>query len=440
MLKVAKFGGSSLADAAQFQKVKSIVSSDPARRLIVVSASGKRHKDDNKITDLLYLCHAHLQYSVSCEQVFSMIETRYLDIKRELDLQVDIERDFARLRQKLDKSLSVDELVSRGEYLTARMMAEYLGYDFVDAAALVCFDYDGKLNIDKTYEAIREALAVHERIVMPGFYGSRPSGRIKVLSRGGSDISGALLAAAAGADIYENWTDVSGILMADPRIIDNPRRIDTITYPELREMAYMGANVLHEGAIYPVKDAGIPINIRNTNAPDDPGTIICDEESAMPVQDDPLITGLTGKKNFTVVTVSKNQQEDNLGIIRRTLEIFEKYRVEVEHIPSGIDSFSVVVASDQVESCIYDIVGEIRAVCRPADIRVIDSMALVAVVGRGMSYRPGVSGRLFAALGDAQVNIRMIAQGSDELNIIVGVENKDFERALRTIYQNFVQQ
>ncbi len=440
MLKVAKFGGSSLADAAQFQKVKSIVSSDPARRLIVVSASGKRHKDDNKITDLLYLCHAHLQYSVSCEQVFSMIETRYLDIKRELDLQVDIERDFARLRQKLDKSLSVDELVSRGEYLTARMMAEYLGYDFVDAAALVCFDYDGKLNIDKTYEAIREALAVHERIVMPGFYGSLPSGRIKVLSRGGSDISGALLAAAAGADIYENWTDVSGILMADPRIIDNPRRIDTITYPELREMAYMGANVLHEGAIYPVKDAGIPINIRNTNAPDDPGTIICDEESAMPVQDDPLITGLTGKKNFTVVTVSKNQQEDNLGIIRRTLEIFEKYRVEVEHIPSGIDSFSVVVASDQVESCIYDIVGEIRAVCRPADIRVIDSMALVAVVGRGMSYRPGVSGRLFAALGDAQVNIRMIAQGSDELNIIVGVENKDFERALRTIYQNFVQQ
>lgn len=272
MLKVAKFGGSSLADAAQFQKVKSIVSSDPARRLIVVSASGKRHKDDNKITDLLYLCHAHLQYSVSCEQVFSMIETRYLDIKRELDLQVDIERDFARLRQKLDKSLSVDELVSRGEYLTARMMAEYLGYDFVDAAALVCFDYDGKLNIDKTYEAIREALAVHERIVMPGFYGSLPSGRIKVLSRGGSDISGALLAAAAGADIYENWTDVSGILMADPRIIDNPRRIDTITYPELREMAYMGANVLHEGAIYPVKDAGIPINIRNTNAPDDPGT------------------------------------------------------------------------------------------------------------------------------------------------------------------------
>ena len=440
MLKVAKFGGSSLADAAQFQKVKSIVSSDPARRLIVVSASGKRHKDDNKITDLLYLCHAHLQYSVSCEQVFSMIETRYLDIKRELDLQVDIERDFARLRQKLDKSLSVDELVSRGEYLTARMMAEYLGYDFVDAAALVCFDYDGKLNIDKTYEAIREALAVHDRIVMPGFYGSLPSGRIKVLSRGGSDISGALLAAAAGADIYENWTDVSGILMADPRIIDNPRRIDTITYPELREMAYMGANVLHEGAIYPVKDAGIPINIRNTNAPDDPGTIICDEESAMPVQDDPLITGLTGKKNFTVVTVSKNQQEDNLGIIRRTLEIFEKYRVEVEHIPSGIDSFSVVVASDQVESCIYDIVGEIRAVCRPADIRVIDSMALVAVVGRGMSYRPGVSGRLFAALGDAQVNIRMIAQGSDELNIIVGVENKDFERALRTIYQNFVQQ
>ena len=438
MLKVAKFGGSSLADAAQFQKVRNIVLSDDARRLIVVSASGKRNKNDNKITDLLYLCHAHLQYSVSCEQVFSMIESRYLDIKRELGLAVDIESDFARLRQKLDKSLSVDELVSRGEFLTARMMAEFLGYDCVDAAQLVCFDFDGKLNLDKTYEAMRQALSEHERIVMPGFYGSLPSGRIKVLSRGGSDISGALLAAATGADVYENWTDVSGILMADPRIIENPRRIDIVTYPELRELAYMGANVLHEGAIYPVKDAGIPINIRNTNQPDDPGTIICDEQSAPPAPEDPLITGLTGKKNFTVVTVSKNQQEDNLGIIRRTLEIFEKYRVEVEHIPSGIDSFSVVVATEQVEGCIYDIVGEIRALCRPADIRVIDSMALMAVVGRGMSYRPGVSGRLFAALGDANINIRMIAQGSDELNIIVGVENKDFEHALRTVYHNFV--
>ncbi|MBQ6001030.1 MAG: aspartate kinase [Clostridia bacterium] len=439
MLKVAKFGGSSLADAKQFQKVKSIVDADESRRLIVVSASGKRSKDDNKITDLLYLCHAHLQYSVSCESVFSLIESRYLEIKQELGLEINIEEDFAKLRARLDKSLSVDELVSRGEYLTARMMAEYLGFDFVDAAQLVLFDFDGKLNTEKTYAAIREALQEHERLVMPGFYGSLPGGRIKVFSRGGSDISGALLAAAAGADLYENWTDVSGILMADPRIIDNPRRIDTITYPELRELAYMGANVLHEGAIYPVKDAGIPINIRNTNAPDDDGTIICGEDAADLPDSSALITGLTGKKNFTVVTVSKNQHEDNLGIIRRALEVFEKYRVEVEHIPSGIDSFSVVVSSDQVESCLYDIVGEIRAVCRPADIRIVDSIALVAVVGRGMSYRPGVSGRLFAALGDAKINIRMIAQGSDELNIIVGVENKDFETALRTIYSNFVE-
>ena len=237
MLKVAKFGGSSLADAKQFQKVKSIVDADESRRLIVVSASGKRSKDDNKITDLLYLCHAHLQYSVSCESVFSLIESRYLEIKQELGLEINIEEDFAKLRARLDKSLSVDELVSRGEYLTARMMAEYLGFDFVDAAQLVLFDFDGKLNTEKTYAAIREALQEHERLVMPGFYGSLPGGRIKVFSRGGSDISGALLAAAAGADLYENWTDVSGILMADPRIIDNPRRIDTITYPELRELA-----------------------------------------------------------------------------------------------------------------------------------------------------------------------------------------------------------
>ena len=438
LLKVLKFGGSSLADAAQFQKVKSSVEAEEARRVVVVSASGKRHKDDNKITDLLYLCHAHLQYSVSCEQVFSMIESRYLEIKRDTGLSIDIESDFAALRSRLSKSMSVDELVSRGEYLTARMMAEYLGYDFVDAAELIHFDFDGRLNTEKTYEAVREAYLRHPKMVVPGFYGSLPGGRIKVLSRGGSDITGALLAAALAADVYENWTDVSGILMADPRIIDNPRRIDTVTYPELRELAYMGANVLHEGAIYPVKDAGIPINIRNTNAPDDPGTIICGESEAPPMPEDPLITGLTGRKDFTVVTVSKNQQEDNLGIIRRALEVFEKYRVHIEHIPSGIDSFSVVVQTAEVQNCIYDIVGEIKAVCRPSDIQVIDSMALVAVVGRGMAYRPGVSGRLFNALGNADINIRMIAQGSDELNIIVGVENKDFERALQTIYGNFV--
>ena len=436
---VVKFGGSSLATAAQFEKVAAIIRENPARRYVVASAPGKRFDGDTKVTDLLYRCYDAACAGQDPAPVLSEIRQRFADIVDALHLSVDLEPDFTAIEAHLRQSPQRDYMASRGEYLNSKLLAAYLGFRFVDAAQMVLFHADGSFDPDATNTAIGYTLVSIERAVVPGFYGAMPDGAVHTFTRGGSDVTGSVVARAVGAGLYENWTDVSGVLSADPRIIENPRRIDIVTYPELRELAYMGANVLHEGAIYPVKDAGIPINIRNTNQPDDPGTIICDEQSAPPAPEEPLITGLTGKKNFTVVTVSKNQQEDNLGIIRRTLEIFEKYRVEIEHIPSGIDSFSVVVSTEQVEGCIYDIVGEIRAVCRPADIRVIDSMALLAVVGRGMSYRPGVSGRLFAALGDANVNIRMIAQGSDELNIIVGVENKDFEHALRTVYHNFVQ-
>ncbi|HWP80410.1 MAG TPA: aspartate kinase [Candidatus Acidoferrum sp.] len=436
MTKVVKFGGSSLAEAAQFKKVKQIIESDPARRYVVVSAAGKRRKDDNKITDLLYLCHAHIQYSVSCESVFGMVEERYREIRDELGLTFDLEREFAEIRRNMVKGMPADYLVSRGEYLTARLMAEYLGYRFVDAKDVIHFQFDGKLDMDKSARAFKAAAGPDERLVIPGFYGAMPGGEIRVLSRGGSDITGSIVAAIVGADLYENWTDVSGILMADPRIIDNPLRIDRITYSELHELAYMGANVLHEGAIYPVRERGIPIHILNTNDPVSPGTLIV--ESCEGEADGAPITGIAGRKDFTVVTIYKNQRGGELGIIRRALEVFEKYSVKVEHIPSGIESFSVVVATEQVQSCIYDIAAEIKAVCDPSDIRIINGISLIATVGRNMVYKPGMSGRLFAALGAEGVNIRMIAQGSDEINIIVGVENKDFETTVRAIYKTFI--
>ena len=436
MIKVVKFGGSSLSDAGQFKKVKSIVEADGARKYVVVSAAGKRRKDDNKITDLLYLCHAHIQYSVSWETVFGMVEDRYREIKEELGLLFDLEFEFTEIRRNMVKGVSSDYLVSRGEYLTARLMAEYLNYRFVDAKDIIHFQFDGKLDMEKSAKALETAAEAGDRLVIPGFYGSMPGGEIRVLSRGGSDITGSIIAAIVKADLYENWTDVSGILMADPRIINSPLRIDRITYSELHELAYMGANVLHEGAIYPARENGIPIHICNTNDPDSPGTLIveeCDDKAeGMP------ITGIAGRKDFTVVTIYKNQRSGELGIIRRALEVFEKHNVKVEHIPSGIESFSVVVATEQVQNCIYDIVSEIKAVCDPSDIRIINGMSLIATVGRNMVYRPGMSGRLFAALGASGVNIRMIAQGSDEINIIVGVENKDFETTVRTIYYTFI--
>lgn len=438
MIKVVKFGGSSLADAAQFQKVKQIVSADDARRFVVVSAAGRRNSDDNKITDLLYLCHAHLKYSVNCDPIFQMIEERFLAIKNDLQLSYPIEKDLSYLKSALRKNIPLDYLVSRGEYLTAKLMAEYLGYTFLDAKDFIYFSYDGQIDFVKTKEMMDHHLSKHDHFVIPGFYGAMPDGQVRIMARGGSDITGAIAAKVVDADVYENWTDVSGILMADPRIVENPKRIEKITYSELRELSYMGANVLHEDAIFPVKEKNIPINIRNTNDPKNPGTLIMEYDNDNP-QDASPITGIAGSKDFTVVAIYKNHMSNEVGIVKRALEVFERYQISIEHIPSGIDSFSIVVNSADIKDKIYDIVAQVKENCRPDKVKVISDIALIATVGRHMSSRPGISGQLFAELGNNGINIRMIAQGSDEINIIVGVENKDFEKTTKVIYNRFVE-
>lgn len=435
MIKITKFGGSSVANAAQFQKVKSIIQSDAGRKFVVVSASGREHKKDNKVTDLLYLIEAHLKYSVDHLSLFALIEERFLSIKNDLGLEYPIEQDLNQLRNNLTKTVSTDYLVSRGEYLTAKLMAEYLEYPFVDAKDIITFHYDGKIDFEATKYRLDNYMKTHDCFVIPGFYGALPDGTVKTMSRGGSDITGSILADILNADMYENWTDVSGILMADPRIVHHPKRIDTITYSELRELSYMGASVLHEEAIFPVKEKNIPIVILNTNHPEEGGTIIVDQDSTDSKQ---MITGIAGKKNFTVIAIYKNHMSDEVGIIRRALEICEIYRVSIEHIPSGIDSFSIVVNSEDVKDIIYDIVGDMKKACNADEIKVIDNIALIATVGRQMMYRPGISGKLFAVLGKHNINIRMIAQGTDEMNIIVGVENKDYEKTVEAIYTNFV--
>ena len=434
---VAKFGGSSLADASQFQKVKAIVEADPERQIVVCSAAGRRTKTDNKITDLLYLCHAHLQYSVSCEPLFDLIRQRFCEIRDVLGLSLDLEEPLAQLKEKMRQGISQDELVSRGEWLTSKLMAAYLDWPFVDAAEVIRFGYDGKIDHNVTRQLIRAQAQQTPRFVIPGFYGALPNGRIKVMARGGSDITGSLMASALSARLYENWTDVSGILMADPRIIDHPVQIERITYSELRELSYMGANVLHEDAIYPVKDANIPIVIRNTNQPDNPGTQIVDHVD--PAQEDRsrFVTGIAGKKDFTVITMYRHNASNEVGLLKRALEVLEKYKISVEHVPSGIDNFSIVVSTAAIADSLYEIAAQLKQVCKCDDIKVVNNLSLIAVVGRNMALQCGISGQLFQTLGAHQINIRMIAQGSDEINIIVGVENEDFSRAIQVLYAAF---
>ena len=436
MLKVAKFGGSSMADEKQFAKVRQIVQSDPARRVVVVSAAGKRDRKDHKLTDLLYLCYAHLQYGVSCDSVFQMISDRYTGIRDALGLKTDIEGELSALREKMDDGISQDELVSRGEYFSAKLMADYLGFDFLDAKLWLKFKYDGSIDTDASYEALQK-LAQGRSVVIPGFYGVTPDGHIRTLTRGGSDITGALAAAALDADVYENWTDVSGILMADPRIVENPLPIEHITYSELRELSFAGAQVLHEATVFPVREKGIPLNIRNTNEPDHPGTLIMehfDDEA----DDERIITGIAGKKNYSIVTVAKTGLSSTVGTYRRLFEIFENHEVSVEYAPSGIDSISLVVQASRVEKSIYAILGEIQKVLKPDSIHVTENISIVAAVGRRMVTTPGSSGKIFAALGKNGVNIRMISQGPEELNIIVGVDTKDFATAIQVLYNSFV--
>ena len=436
MLKVLKFGGTSMADANQFAKVKSIVESDPSRRVVVVSAAGKRFSEDHKITDLLLLCHAHVKYGVSSDGVFDMIAKRYIEIRNDCNLNTDIESELNKIAEKLKTGISKDELVSRGEYLSARLMADYLGFDFVDSARWVRFKLDGTIDTEKSYELLRE-LADGRKVVIPGFYGTMPNGAIRIMSRGGSDITGALAAAALEADVYENWTDVSGILMADPRIVENPEPIKYITYEELRELSHMGAQVLHEGTIFPVKKANIPLNIRNTNDPENSGTVImkeCDDT----LNDKSFITGITGRHGFSIITLNKNGLSAGVGILRRIFQIFERNGVAIEYAPSGIDSFSFVMATASVKDNLYTIIGELETEIEPNKIDVIEDIAVIAVVGRKMAFKPGTSGKLFAAMGESGINIRMISQGPEERNIIVGVDNGDYENTIRELYDSSI--
>ena len=439
MLKVLKFGGSSLADARQFAKVKSIVEADPARRVVIVSAPGKRFSGDHKITDLLYLCAAHIKYGVSCEDIFAMIRDRYNEIIAECGLHISLDKEFAALWDKMKNGISQDELASRGEYFSARLMAEYLGYEFVDAARWIKFKFDGTVDQDASYAALR-SLAEDRKVVIPGFYGVMPDGHIRTFSRGGSDITGALAAAALGADVYENWTDVSGILMADPRIVDDPEPIRRVTYSELRELSYIGAQVLHEGTVSPVREKNIPLNIRNTNQPEHPGTMIREafDDTAAELQESSMITGIAGKKGFSVITMTKNGMSSELGVIRRVLEILERYHINVEYIPSGIDSVSLVVETGKAAPYLYQALGDMEKEIKPDSLHVTDGMAVVAAVGRKMAFQPGSSGKIFAKLGENGINIRMITQGPEELNIIVGVDSADFEKAIRVLYNSFV--
>ncbi len=435
-MKVLKFGGTSMADAAQYRKIADIVHADPARRVVVVSAAGKRTHDDNKITDLLYLCHAHLQYGVSYEDIFNKIRERYCTIRDELGLKTDLESEFDALHQKMESGISCEELVSRGEYFSARLMADFLGYAFIDATRWLYFRYDGTVDQEKSYAALRDILG-DGCTVIPGFYGVMPDGKIRTLTRGGSDITGALAAAALNAEVYENWTDVSGILMADPRIVDHPKTIERATYSELRQLSYSGAQVLHEMTVFPVREKNIPLNIRNTNDPANPGTLISDEFNE-PRNAPRFITGIAGKKDFSIVTISKKGMSGAVGTLRQIMQVFEENNVPVCYTPTGIDCISLVVPGEKLRPRQYSLTDALRRTVRPDHLVIIENIAIVAAVGRKMARRAGTSGKIFAALGEQGINIRMISQGPDELNILVGVDDEDYAQTIRILYDAFV--
>jgi len=437
MLKVLKFGGTSMADATQYRKIRDIVKSDPARRIVVVSAAGKRFSEDNKVTDLLYLCDAHMRYGVSFDSIFDMICERHIGIANDLGLKVDIRSELEVLRERIQAGLNREELVSRGEYLSAILMAEYLGFPFVDAKDWLFFHYEGTVDQEKSYAKLREIVG-DGYAVIPGFYGVMPDGKIRTLTRGGSDITGALAAAALDADVYENWTDVSGILMADPRIVDNPHPIERATYSELRQLSYSGAQVLHEMTVFPVREKGIPLNIRNTNEPDHPGTLVSEEFKEPKDAQQRFITGIAGKTDFSIVTISKKGMAGAVGTLREIVEIFEDNTVPICYTPSGIDCVSLVCPSEKRTPHLYSVTESLRREIKPDNIKVVDNISIIGVVGRKMAYRAGTSGKIFAALGEQGINIRMISQGPDELNILVGVDSKDYAQTVRVLYNAFV--
>ena len=435
MKKIVKFGGSSLANAQQFEKVGEIIRSDESRRYVVPSAPGKRFDGDTKVTDLLYKCYNIAVQGEDFGAVLQEIKERYYEIIRGLKLNLSLEEEFAQIEKDFKAQAGSDYAASRGEFLNGKVMAAYLGYEFVDAATVIRFDKNGNFDADKTDKLLSKRLAKCERAVIPGFYGAYEDGTVKTFSRGGSDVTGSLVAKAIKADLYENWTDVSGFLVTDPRIVENPAVIETITYRELRELSYMGATVLHEDAIFPVRKEGIPINIKNTNKPEDKGTFIVESTCKKPKY---TITGIAGKKGFCSINIEKSMMNSEVGFGRKVLQVFEDQGISFEHIPSGIDTLTVFVHQDEFEEKEQQVIAGIHRAVQPDFVEMESDLALIAVVGRGMKSQRGTAGRIFSALAHANVNVKMIDQGSSELNIIIGVENRDFETAVKAIYDIFV--
>ena len=438
-VKVVKFGGSSLADAKQFRKVAEIIKADPTRRYVIPSAPGKRFSTDTKVTDMLYSCYDLIKARASKEEIdahYAKIVARYTSIINELGLDFDMSGEFEYVKNAMLHSAGRDYVASRGEYLNGIILAKYLGFDFIDAENVIFFKENGSFDQEKTNNILSEELKNHEYAVIPGFYGGMPNGTVKTFSRGGSDITGSIVARASEADLYENWTDVSGFMMTDPRIIDNPCAIETITYRELRELSYMGATVLHEDAIFPVRYAGIPINIKNTNKPEDRGTMIVAEAENYDIEH--IITGIAGKKGFSVITVEKDMMNSEIGFGRKILEILDDFNISFEHLPSGIDTMSIVVSTAAIAPCRERLLNVIERRTKADAVTVEDGVALVAVVGRGMVKARGTAARVFDALSEAGINIRMIDQGSCELNIIIGIDENEYEKAVNAIYHEFV--
>ena len=435
MKKVSKFGGSSLASAKQFKKVGDIIRADKSRRYVVPSAPGKRNDKDEKVTDMLYACYDAASEGRSYKKILEKIRGRYEEIIEGLDLNLNLDHEFAKLEENFLAGAGRDYAASRGEYLNGIVIANYLGYEFIDAAEVIFFDEQGNFEADLTDKELSERLSHVERAVVPGFYGSRPDGSIKTFSRGGSDVTGSIVAKAVHADLYENWTDVSGFLVTDPRIVEDPEVIETITYRELRELSYMGASVLHEDAIFPVRKEGIPINIRNTNRPEDKGTLIVETTCRKPRH---TITGVAGKKGFCAINIEKAMMNTEVGFGRKVLSVFEKSGISFEHMPSGIDTMTIFVHQSEFEDHEQSVIAGIHRAVEPDVVELESDLALIAVVGRGMRSNRGTAGRVFSALALASVNVKMIDQGSSEWNIIIGVKNDDFEKAIRAIYDIFV--
>ncbi len=436
MVKVVKFGGSSLASAEQFMKVGNIIRADETRKYVVPSAPGKRNSKDTKVTDMLYACYALADEGQDFRVQLMKIKDRYDSIINGLQLKITLDEEFKTISQKFKEKAGVDYAASRGEYLNGIIMADYLGYEFIDAATVIFFDEDGNFDADKTDKVLSAKLAETEKAVVPGFYGALPDGTVHTFSRGGSDITGSIVAKAARASMYENWTDVSGCLVADPRIVKDPEPIRVITYRELRELSYMGASVLHEDAVFPVRKAGIPINIRNTNDPEAEGTLIVESTCQKP---EFTITGIAGKKGFVAVNIDKDMMNSEVGFCRKALQAFEENGISIEHMPSGIDTMTVFVHQAEFEGKEQQVISSLRRLAHPDIIDLEADLALVAVVGRGMRSNRGTAGRIFSALAHANINVRMIDQGSSELNIIIGVSNDDFEQAIKAIYAIFVE-